>query len=129
MHYIITLMPFVQRLLEKERSPSEQRIWICVLEDISEHYPQAGNNHVQEFPPFSVYGSTHPYTDIRQYSIYGLGTVVGKYTQALQPMISTPVLELMDIIQHPFARLRRRSGHRKCSFSTWQNNLPISRQN
>eukprot|EP00210_Caulerpa_lentillifera_P001229 g1185.t1 len=104
MHYIGSLMPFIQQLLEKGRLSVEHKIGICILDDILEYCPQAGNNYLHEFLPFLVSGSTNSDANIRQCSIYGLGIVAGKYPEAFQPLISALVPELVTVIQHPSAK-------------------------
>ncbi len=104
--YIVGSMPFVHALLGKGRSAVERRIAICVVDDILEHCPQAGNNYLHEFLPFLIEGASNEDASLRQCSVYGLGVVASKYPEAFQPHIPELLPNLIRAVQHPSAKSR-----------------------
>ncbi|QDZ25046.1 importin beta [Chloropicon primus] len=100
------LLPFFARMLEPNRSSSEHRIAICLIDSVVEYGSDGGATlkYFNSFVPVLLNNTISEDADIRQCSAYGLGACAQSYGEHFAPICKDALSKLMQIIQHPNAR-------------------------
>jgi len=99
------LLGFIVPLLDKNRSPSERRIAICVFDDIFEYASGgAALNYLAGFVTPCVEGCMDSDADVRQASVYGVGVLAEHCGQRFSQYVPAALGALAGVIQAPGAR-------------------------
>ena len=100
------LLPYFAQMLEPQRSTSEHRIAICLIDSVVEFGSDGGATmkYFNSFLPILLNNVLNADADIRQCSAYGLGVCAQSYGEAFSPVCKEALNKLMQIIQAPDAR-------------------------
>ena len=100
------LLPFFAQMLEQNRSSSEHRIAICLIDSVVEYGSDGGATlkYFNSFVPVLLNNTPSADSDIRQCSAYGLGVCAQAYGEHFAPVCKDALAKLMQVIQAPDAR-------------------------
>jgi hypothetical protein len=100
------LLTFIVPLLDKNRSPAERRIAICVFDDIFEYASDGGAalKYLEGFVTPCVEGCMDADADVRQASVYGVGVLAEHCGPNFSKYVQGALGALAQVIQSPGAR-------------------------
>jgi len=100
------LLPYFAQMLEPNRSNTECRIAICLIDAVLESASENGATmkYFNSFVPVLLNHCTHEDAEIRQCAAYGLGICAKVYGEAFAPVCKDALAKLMQVIQSADAR-------------------------
>ena len=112
------LLAFIVPLLDKNRSPAERRIAICVFDDIFEHASDGGGalKYLDGFVSPCIAGCTDNDADVRQASVYGVGVMSEHCGQSFNAHVPS-ALSALDQLPKLIIQTSRQTGGRLLAIS------------
>lgn len=91
-------------LMQKDATPGERRIAICIFDDVAEHFGNAALKYYEPFVPPMLEACTDEHPDVRQAAVYGIGVCAQYGGPTFRPLVSESLRRLSSLVAHPSCR-------------------------